>query len=93
MEIFVCVKRVPLLADDEIKLNNDKTDIQREGLVYALNEWDNYAIEEAIRIKELVGGKITLVTVGNKESEEIIYRGLAMGVPFRPGSDLTKTLN
>jgi hypothetical protein len=50
MEILVCVKRVPDTAENEIEVNGDGSDIERDDLVYSVNEWDNYAVEEAIQI-------------------------------------------
>jgi electron transfer flavoprotein beta subunit len=79
MEILVCVKRVPDTAENEIEVNRDGTDIERDDLVYSVNEWDNYAVEEAIQIRDKVGGSITIVTVGDKEDEEVVRREMAMG--------------
>jgi electron transfer flavoprotein beta subunit len=79
MEILVCVKRVPDTAENEITIKGDGTDIQRDDLVYSVNEWDNYATEEAIQIRDKVGGSVTVVTVGDSESEEILRRQMAMG--------------
>ena len=79
MEILVCVKRVPDTAENEIEVNSDGTDIERDDLVYSVNEWDNYAVEEAIQIKDNVGGNVTVVSVGDEESEEVVRREMAMG--------------
>jgi electron transfer flavoprotein beta subunit len=79
MEILVCVKRVPDTSENEIEVNRDGTDIEREDLVYSVNEWDNYAVEEAIQIRDKVGGSVTVVTVGDEESEEVLRREIAMG--------------
>lgn len=79
MEILVCVKRVPDTAENEIEVMSDGTDIERDDLVYSVNEWDNYAVEEAIQIRDNVGGKVTVVTVGDDESEEVLRREMAMG--------------
>lgn len=79
MEILVCVKRVPDSSENEIVLNSEGTDIEREELVYSINETDNYAVEEALQIVAKVGGKVTVVTVGNDEDEEILRREMAMG--------------
>jgi len=79
MEILVCVKRVPDTAENEIEVNSDGTDIERDDLVYSVNEWDNYAVEEAIQIKDNVGGSVTVVSVGDEESEEVVRREMAMG--------------
>ncbi|MFZ0240771.1 MAG: electron transfer flavoprotein subunit beta/FixA family protein [Desulfobacterales bacterium] len=79
MEILVCVKRVPDTAENEIEVNRDGSDIERDDLVYSVNEWDNYAVEEAIRIRDDKGGSVTVATVGDEDSEEILRREMAMG--------------
>ncbi len=79
MNILVCVKRVPDTAENEIEIKSDGTDIERDDLVYSVNEWDNYAVEEAIQIRDKVGGTVTVVTVGDEEAEEVLRREMAMG--------------
>ncbi len=79
MEILVCVKRVPDTAENEFELNSEGNDLDRDDLVYSVNEWDNYAVEEAIQIVDRVGGSVTVATVGDEESEEILRREMAMG--------------
>lgn len=79
MDILVCVKRVPDPAENEIEINKDGSDILRDDLVYSVNEWDNYAVEEAIQLKDKHGGSVTVVTVGDDEDEEILRREMAMG--------------
>ena len=79
MEILVCVKRVPDSSENEIELNSAGNDIERDDLVYSVNEWDNYAVEEAIQIVDRVGGNVTVVTVGDEEAEEVLRREMAMG--------------
>ena len=79
MEILVCVKRVPDSAENEISVAAGGADIRREDLVYSVNEWDNYAVEEAIQIAERVGGNVTVVSMGDEEAEEVVRREMAMG--------------
>src|SRR5581483_2025938 len=79
VEILVCVKRVPDTSENEIELNADGTDIERDDLVYSVNEWDNYAVEEALQIGGRVGGNVTVVTVGGDDDEEVLRREMAMG--------------
>jgi electron transfer flavoprotein beta subunit len=79
MEILVCVKRVPDTAENEIEVNSSGSDIERDDLVYSVNEWDNYAVEEAIQIVDRVGGSVTVVSIGDEESEEVVRREMAMG--------------
>jgi electron transfer flavoprotein beta subunit len=79
MEILVCVKRVPDPAENEISLGAGGADIHREDLVYSVNEWDNYAVEEAIQIVERVGGNVTVAALGDAGAEEAVRREMAMG--------------
>ncbi len=79
MEILVCVKRVPDTSENEIEVMGDGTDIERDDLVYSVNEWDNYAVEEAIQIRDDAGGTVTVVSVGDDEAEEVVRREMAMG--------------
>ena len=79
MEILVCVRRVPDTSENEIELNTAGNDIEREELVYSVNEADNYAVEEALQIRDRVGGNVTVVTVGGEDDEEVLRRELAMG--------------
>ena len=79
MEILVCAKRVPDTSENEIELNRAGNDIERDDLVYSINEADNYAVEEALQIVAREGGNVTVVTVGSDEDEEILRREMAMG--------------
>ena len=79
MEILVCARRVPDTSENEIELNSAGNDIQRDDLVYSINESDNYAVEEALQITGKVGGQVTVVTVGGEDDEEILRREMAMG--------------
>lgn len=79
MEILVCTRRVPDMSENEIQLNSAGNDIERDELVYSINEPDNYAVEEALQIAARVGGNVTVVTVGSDEDEEILRREMAMG--------------
>lgn len=79
MEILACVKRVPDTADADLALKSDGRGIEEEDLAFGINEWDNYAVEEAIRIKESHGGKVTVLTVGSAGDEDILRRCMAMG--------------
>lgn len=79
MNILVCVKRVPDTSENEIQINSTGSDIERDELVYSINEPDNYAVEEAIQITGKMGGEVTVVTIGDEEDEEILRREMAMG--------------
>jgi len=79
MEILVCVRRVPDTSENEIALNSAGNDIERDELVYSINEADNYAVQEALQIVARVGGNVTVATVGGADDEEILRREMAMG--------------
>ena len=79
MEILVCARIVPDTSENEIQLNDAGNDIERDDLVYSINEADNYAVEEALQIVAKAGGNVTVATVGTDEDEEILRRELAMG--------------
>lgn len=78
MRTLVCVKQVKTLGD-EVEFTADGTDVDPDYLDSALNEWDSYATEEAIRLREAGGGEVVVVTCGPKESEAALRRCLAMG--------------
>ncbi len=77
MHVVVCLKAVPEVADAELEI--DGSEIDTDDLVFTINEWDNYALEEAIRICEAHGGKVTAVGLGDEETEDVLRRALAMG--------------
>jgi len=79
VEILVCARRVPDTSENEISLNSTGNDIERDELVYSINEPDNYAVEEALQIVSRVGGNVTVATVGSGDDEEILRREMAMG--------------
>ena len=79
MEILVCVRRVPDTSENEIQLNSAGNDIERDDLVYSVNEADNYAVEEALQIVAKTGGNVTVATVGGEDDEEVLRREMAMG--------------
>jgi electron transfer flavoprotein beta subunit len=79
VEILVCARRVPDTSENEIQLNGAGNDIERDELVYSINEADNYAVEEALQIIARVGGSVTVATVGGEDDEEILRREMAMG--------------
>ena len=82
MDIVVCVKRVPLTEEVDIIIDDEKKGIKMDQLEFVLNDWDNYAIEEAILLKEKHGGTVTALTVGDEDDEEVL-RNLARKKYFR----------
>ncbi len=78
MNIIVCMKQVPDTAA-RIKIGSDGRDIDRSDLSYVVNPYDEYAVEEAIRIKEKVGGEVVVLCMGPERATEAIRTCLAMG--------------
>lgn len=79
MKIVVCVKQVASLGD-EVEFTDDERDVDPDFLDFALNEWDAYATEEALRIVEAAGsGEVVVVGVGDEDSEDAMRRAMAMG--------------
>ena len=66
MDILVCLKRVPDTSENEIELNRAGNDIERDDLVYSVNEPDNYAVEEALQIAGRTGGALPLQPLAAK---------------------------
>lgn len=80
MDIIVCIKRVPDTSQtDVIRIAASEKDIEKSGLVYKINDWDEYALEAAVQLKEKLGGTLTAVTVGTGEWDDILRKALAMG--------------
>jgi len=79
LDIIVCVKHVPETAEAEIKIDASGKAIGKAGLVFDINEWDDYALEEAVRIKEKLGGTVTAVTVGLEDADGTLRKCLARG--------------
>src|SRR3982751_806645 len=79
MKVVVCVKQVATLGD-EVEFTDDERDVDPDYLDHALNEWDTYATEEALRLRESAGdGEVVVVSVGPEDAEEAMRRCLAMG--------------
>jgi len=78
MKILVCISKVP---DTTTKINvgEDKKSIDSKGVKFILNPYDEFAIEEGLRIKEQKGGEVTVLTVGDESNQDILRTALAMG--------------
>jgi electron transfer flavoprotein beta subunit len=79
MDIVVCVKRIPMTQEVDLEIDDSGIAVRQDSLAYVINEWDNYAIEEAVLLKEKLGGSVTAITVGSEDDEEVLTRCLAMG--------------
>lgn len=79
MKIVVCVKQIAALGD-EVEFVEDERDVDPDFLDFTLNEWDSFATEEALQIRERAGeGEVVVVTVGDEDAEDALRRCLAMG--------------
>jgi electron transfer flavoprotein beta subunit len=79
MKILVCVSRVPDSAT-KIFVGSDGKTIEQKGVKFILNPYDEFGIEEGLRLREKNGGEVTALTVGDISSQEILRTALAMGV-------------
>jgi electron transfer flavoprotein beta subunit len=78
MNIVVCVKQVPDTWAEKRLSPEDKT-VDRESVDGVMNELDEYAVEEALRIKEAHGGEVTILTMGPAKAVETVRKSLSMG--------------
>ena len=78
MNILVFVKRVPD-TESKIRINHEIRAIVEDGLNFVISPNDEYAVEEALRLREAKGGQVTVLSVGGEEALAILKKGLAMG--------------
>ena len=79
MDIVVCIKRVPDVAEADIAVDATGKRIDDADLTWGLNEWDAFAVEEALRLRDAGEGSVTVLTVGDEDGEDVLRRALAMG--------------
>jgi len=77
MNIIVCIKQVPDIAD--IKIDPVTKNLIREGVKSIINPFDMYAIEEGLRIKEKFGGKLVALTMGPPQAESALREAISLG--------------
>ena len=78
MKIAVCVSHVPDTAT-KIKIGADGISIDPAGVTYIINPYDEFAIEEALKTKEMTGGEVVVISLGGDANKETIRKALAMG--------------
>jgi electron transfer flavoprotein beta subunit len=78
LNIVVCLKQIPN-PDLQFQIAPDGRDIKRDTLNYKVNGSDEYALEEAVRLKEKNGGRVVALTVGPKRAESVLREALAKG--------------
>lgn len=78
MNIAVCIKQVPD-TETRIKLTEDKKAVNESEINFILNPYDEFAVEEALRIKEKLGGDVTVISLGPERVTTAIRTAIAMG--------------
>jgi len=79
MKILVCIKQVPDM-ESKFKIDDAGTWYAKTDLAWRMNEYDEYAVEQAVQVKEQLGeGDITVLCVGSDQVKETMKKGLAMG--------------
>lgn len=79
MKILVCIKQVPDM-ESKFKVDGAGTWYDNADLAWRMNEYDEYAVEQAVRLKEQLGeGDITVLSIGPDKVKEAMKKGLAMG--------------
>ena len=78
MNIVACVKQVPD-TEAQIKVKGDGSGIEEGGIKWVMNPYDEFGVEEALRLKEKFGGDVTVVSIGPARAMETIRTALAMG--------------
>ena len=80
MNIIVCIKQVPdTEALGQVRISPETNTLIREGIPSIINPFDENAIEEALRLREKQGGKVTVITMGPPQAEEALRKSLALG--------------
>ncbi len=77
MKIIVCIKQVPDAKD--VRLDPITNTLAREGVQSIMNPYDQYAVEEAVRLKEKCGGEVIVISMGPPQAEEILRQAISCG--------------
>jgi electron transfer flavoprotein beta subunit len=77
LQAIVCIKQVP--DTTEVKIDPERGTLIREGVPSIINPFDTYAIEEALRLREKFGGKVTVMTMGPPQALSALKEAVAMG--------------
>lgn len=78
MDIVVPIKLVPDLVE-ELEINEDGNDLDRDFLSFRINEFCEHAIEEAVQLKEKNGGSVTVIAIDGEETDKVLFTALAKG--------------
>ncbi|MBI4350076.1 MAG: electron transfer flavoprotein subunit beta/FixA family protein [Elusimicrobia bacterium] len=77
MHIIVCIKQVPNTTD--VRIDPVTNTLIREGVESVINPFDAYAIEEAVRLRERCGGRVTVLTMGPPQAENALREAIGLG--------------
>ncbi len=77
MNIVVCLKQVP--GTTEVKIDPQTNTLIRQGIENIINPFDTYALEEAVRLKEKHGGKVTVITMGPTQADAALRDAISLG--------------
>lgn len=77
MNIIVCLKQVP--GTTEVKIDPVKNTLVRQGIPNVVNPFDTYALEEAVRLREKFGGKVTAITMGPPQAVDMLREAISVG--------------
>lgn len=78
MNIIVCVKQVPDVT--EVRIDPKTNTLIREGVPSIMNPYDLHAVEAGLQLREKMGGKVTVITMGPPQAEEVLREAISMGV-------------
>ncbi|MCX8034618.1 MAG: electron transfer flavoprotein subunit beta, partial [Thermodesulfovibrio sp.] len=78
MNIIVCVKQVPDVT--EVRIDPKTNTLIREGVPSIMNPYDLHAVEAGLQLRERIGGKVTVITMGPPQAEEVLREAISMGV-------------
>lgn len=77
MHIIVCVKQVPDTAN--VRINPETNTLMREGVESIINPFDEYALEEALRLKDTHSARVSVITMGPPQADVVLREALARG--------------
>ena len=77
MNIVVCLKQVP--GTTNVQIDPETNTLRRQGIANVVNPFDAYALEEGVRLKERYGGKVTALSMGPPQAEEMLREAISCG--------------
>ena len=77
MHVIVCMKQVPDTTN--VRINPETNTLMREGVESIINPFDEYALEEALKLKDTLGARVTAVTMGPPQAAVVVREALARG--------------